>query len=383
MNIVFIPVRCGSKSIKFKNIKNFNSKPLVYWCALAAQNSEKTDKVVIATDCDQIADTVKEFNFSKLEVYKRRNENAKDTSSTEAVMIEYINNVNLSENDNFILAQATSPFTKSIDFDQIIRMQESTSYDSILSCVMQKRFYWNEQGEAINYDYKNRPRRQDFKGILMENGALYCNSVKNILEYQNRLYGKIGIYEMPEYSSVEIDEEEDWIFAEMLNKKLKILPSIIKNIEVKLFLSDIDGVLTDAGMYYTENGDELKKFSTYDGMGFKLLRGVGIKTGIVTSESRSLNKRRAEKLKVDFLYQGINNKLKIVTELCNSKDVDLQNVAYIGDDINDFEVLCKVGVAACPINASEKIKNIPGIIQLTKRGGEGAVREFIELILNK
>ena len=155
-------------------------------------------------------------------------------------------------------------------------------------------------------------------------------------------------------------------------------------INIRLFLSDVDGVMTDAGMYYTESGDEFKKFNTHDGMGFQLLREAGIATGIVTSENTNMVTRRAEKLKVDFLYQGKRDggKLAAAVEMCEKQGISIKEVAYIGDDINCLNLLSAVGLAACPANAVEKVKAIPGIVQLNKAGGEGAVREFIELILS-
>lgn len=154
-------------------------------------------------------------------------------------------------------------------------------------------------------------------------------------------------------------------------------------VKIKLFLSDVDGVMTDAGMYYTENGDEFKKFNTHDGMAFELLRNAGIKTGIITSENTQIVTRRATKLKVDYLYQGKRDggKLGAAKEICTKEGIDLSEVAYIGDDINCLELLNHVGIAACPSNAVTTIKNIPNIIQLKTAGGSGAVREFVELIL--
>ena len=155
-------------------------------------------------------------------------------------------------------------------------------------------------------------------------------------------------------------------------------------VKVKLFLTDVDGVMTDAGMYYTESGDEFKKFNTYDGMAFELLRKAGIKTGIVTSENTKIVEHRAAKLKVDYVYQGKRDggKLSAALEICTKEGILLNEVAYIGDDINCLELLSNVGLAACPANAVTAIKNIPNIIQLYTSGGNGAVREFVELILN-
>ena len=181
---------------------------------------------------------------------------------------------------------------------------------------------------------------------------------------------------------MEIDEPEDWVIAESIMKNNILKKSNLDFSSIKIFLSDVDGVMTDAGMYYTDNGDEFKKFCTYDGMGMKILQKSGIKVGILTSEDIDLNRRRANKLKLDFDFHGAKDKLKIVEDLCARENITLNEVAYIGDDVNCFELLSNVGFAACPVNAVNKIKSIPNIIHLQKNGGEGVVREFVELILS-
>ena len=151
--------------------------------------------------------------------------------------------------------------------------------------------------------------------------------------------------------------------------------------KIKLFATDVDGTMTDAGMYYTEDGIELKKFNFRDGMGFKLLREAGIKTAIITSETSAMVKKRADKLKVDYLSMGSWEKLDFVKNICKDLDITLDEVAYVGDDINDIELLQAVKYKACPNDAVKKVKEIEDIIILENKGGEGAVREFIELFL--
>lgn len=222
MNIAFIPVRGGSKSIPLKNIKLLNGKPLVYWTALAAEQAKCVDKLIIATDSDEIKQTVLNFGFSKLEVYDRNSQNASDTSSTESVMFEYIEKSCLKEEDNFILIQATSPLLKPEYIDEMYNALKNSDANSIFSGVREKQFHWIEYENGvkpINYDYRNRPRRQDFQGIIAENGACYINSVKNILQDKCRLSGKIIAYEMPSQTAYEIDEESDWLFVEELMKR--------------------------------------------------------------------------------------------------------------------------------------------------------------------
>lgn len=382
--IAFIPVRGGSKSIPLKNIKSFCGKPLVCWNIEALELCSKVDKIIVATDSNEIEETIQNRNYNKVEIYRRSAQNASDTASTESVMLEYIKQSTLAGDDYFMLVQATSPLTQASDFEKGIKTLLDTQSDSLLSCVRFKRFLWNKDGSSKNYDYKNRPRRQDFEGELMENGAFYINRVNNIIASGNRLSGKIAIYEMPEYTALEIDEPDDWTIAEHLMQK-HILKGKSKAKDIKLFLTDVDGVLTDAGMYYSESGDELKKFNTHDGMGLQILMKNGIKTGIITSENTKIVENRAKKLKVDFLYQGKRDggKLSAAKEICEKEGLSLKEVAYIGDDVNCFDLLSNVGLAACPADAVATIKSIPNIKILNAKGGEGAVREFIEYILNE
>jgi len=149
----------------------------------------------------------------------------------------------------------------------------------------------------------------------------------------------------------------------------------------KLILTDIDGVWTDGGMYYDQTGNEWKKFHTYDSAGVLFCKQHNIPVGIITGEETEIVKRRAEKLKVDYLYQGISDKLTVVKSICDDLGIGLQDVAYIGDDLNDVEVLKNVGFTASPANAPEYIKKLSNFVT-KKSGGEGAFREFVERILS-
>ena len=149
---------------------------------------------------------------------------------------------------------------------------------------------------------------------------------------------------------------------------------------IRLVAMDVDGVLTDAGMYYTERGDELKKFNTRDGMGIALVREAGLKTAILTRESTKLVERRAEKLKIDHVCIGITDKLTCMRNLLEEIGLTLEQVAYIGDDVNDYELLCHVGLAVAVRDASRLPKSVAHLVTEAK-GGEGAVRELCEIIL--
>jgi 3-deoxy-D-manno-octulosonate 8-phosphate phosphatase (KDO 8-P phosphatase) len=150
----------------------------------------------------------------------------------------------------------------------------------------------------------------------------------------------------------------------------------------KLIITDIDGVWTDGGMYYDQTGNEWKKFNTSDSAGILFCKKLNIKTAILTGEETQIVKRRAEKLNVDFLFQGVKDKLNVAIELCQSLQISLHEVAYIGDDINDLKLLNEVGFSACPSNAADYIKNKVHYVT-TKKGGEGAYREFVEHIVSQ
>lgn len=148
--------------------------------------------------------------------------------------------------------------------------------------------------------------------------------------------------------------------------------------KIRLLVMDIDGVLTDAGMYYTENGDELKKFNAKDGLAIRDIKKQKIKTGIITHGFNvNLIRRRSERLHIDLLEVSQKPKLETLKGWCKKLKIKLENVAYIGDDVNDTDVLKAVGFSACPADAVDKVKNLCHVV-LTKKGGEGCVREMID-----
>ncbi len=148
----------------------------------------------------------------------------------------------------------------------------------------------------------------------------------------------------------------------------------------KLILTDIDGVWTDGGMYYDQTGNEWKKFHTYDSAGVLFAHQNEIPVGIITGEDTEIVARRAAKLKIDYLFQGVKNKLEVAENLCKQLNISLDEVAYIGDDLGDIELLKNVGISATPNSAPEYVKKYSQMV-MTKNGGEGVFREFVEKIL--
>lgn len=218
--VAFIPVRGGSKSIPLKNIKEINGKPLVYWTVKAASECPDIDEVYVATDSDVITTIVNGFGMDKVQVIGRSAESASDTASTESAMLEFGEKY---EFDNIVLIQATSPLLQSLDLEHGFELFFEKDTDSVLSVVRQKRFLWEEKDdfvEPINYDYLNRPRRQEFDGFLVENGAFYITTKALLQASRCRISGRIKAVEMKEATYFEIDELSDWIIIEKLMEQL-------------------------------------------------------------------------------------------------------------------------------------------------------------------
>lgn len=154
-----------------------------------------------------------------------------------------------------------------------------------------------------------------------------------------------------------------------------------KAAQIKLIAFDVDGVLTNGEIIYTDKGEELKIFNAKDGQGMAMLRKEGLITAVITARNSAIVDKRAKDLDISNVFQGAKNKLLALQELMNLYNLDYSQIAYIGDDLPDICILDKVGLAFCPIDAVEEVKKICHYV-LTKEGGKGAVREMSDFILS-
>ena len=214
-NVAFIPVRGGSKSIKGKNILPLKGFPLVYYSAKAAQDSKFVEKIFISTDSVEIKKVCESFKFSKLEVISRSVETATDTATSESALIEFCENYDFK---NVVFLQATSPLTQTSDIDTAFEKYEKSGKKSLISAVKRFQFLWNTDGTPMNYNPQMRPRRQDWEGYYIENGAFYISNRADILKNKCRITYPVAFYNMPQETLFEVDEKEDW---EIIEKFLK------------------------------------------------------------------------------------------------------------------------------------------------------------------
>ncbi len=150
--------------------------------------------------------------------------------------------------------------------------------------------------------------------------------------------------------------------------------------KIKLVAFDIDGVMTNGEIIYTDKGEEIKIFNAKDGQGIAMLNYYGLTTAIITARTSSIVDKRAKDLNITHVFQGEKNKFSALEKLINKYNLDLSEIAYVGDDIPDICILEKVGLAFCPNDAVEEVKAICHFIS-SKEGGKGAVREISNFIL--
>lgn len=373
-----IPLRKGSKGIPGKNKKKMLGRPLFSWVLGEAIFSE-LDEVYVFTDDQEIIDYIKrEYSWSpKVKMLLRNDENASDTSSTENAILEF---AALIQNDFDILCllQATSPMTNAQDINAVLNEILINKKDSALTVVNTHRFIWNSDGTPSNYDIFKRPRRQDFEGLLIENGAVYATTKEAFLKSKNRISDSIGLVKMPEESLVEIDSLSDWEIVEKLlcdrQKRKKV------HQRIDYLVLDVDGVFTDGCVYYDKEGELAKKFDMRDGMGLEILRQNQVEVVVMTSENSELVAQRMKKLQIQQTFLGITDKFSFLTHFLSERNSSFGAVAYIGDDVNDLANVCSVGWSFTPSDATDIIKANADYV-LTHASGEGAIRETCEILL--
>ncbi|MDD7885180.1 HAD hydrolase family protein [Flavivirga sp. 57AJ16] len=376
--IGFIPLRKGSKGISNKNKRKMVGRPLFTWVLGEAVFSD-LDDIYIYTDDQGIIDFInREYHWApKVKVLLRSEESAGDKVSTEFAILEFCESINYNF-DVFCLLQATSPFTKREDINSCLNKLKG-DYDSALTVVNTHRFLWNEAGTPINYNPLNRPRRQDFEGLLIENGAVYAITKPVLKKNRNRLGDHIAIVKMAEESLMEIDTESDWVAVESLlierQKRGK------KSDKITHVVLDVDGVFTDGTITYTKDGEHTKSFDMRDGMGLEILRQFNIEVVIMTSEDSQLVAKRMQKLKIEHVFLGVKDKYTLLNDIILKEGITLSNVAYVGDDVNDLANICSVGWSLAPNNATNIVKQHADIV-LSENSGAGAIRETCQFIMN-
>ncbi|NEW78279.1 MAG: acylneuraminate cytidylyltransferase [Gelidibacter sp.] len=376
--IGIIPLRKDSKGIPGKNKKKMVGRPLFTWVLTEAIFSQLDEVYVFTNDLEIMAFVEREYHWTtKVKALLRNEENANDTASTESTMLEFSAKIN-HDYDILCLLQATSPLTLATDINKGIEKITLEKFDASVSVVKTHRFTWNSDGTSQNYDVFKRPRRQDFEGLLIENGSVYCTTKEAFLESKNRVSGNIGLVEMPEETLMEIDSLSDWTIVE--NVLIERQKGMKSNQRIDFLVLDVDGVFTDGGVYYNEAGEFAKKFDMRDGMGLEILRQNKVEVAVLTSENSKVVAQRMKKLQIQHTFLGVKDKFSFLKQFLADKNSSFDGVAYVGDDVNDLANICSSGWSFAPANATHIVKTHADVV-LANNSGKGAIREVCEFIL--
>jgi YrbI family 3-deoxy-D-manno-octulosonate 8-phosphate phosphatase len=377
--VAYMPLRGGSKSIPGKNIRPLAGLPLFAWSLQSAIDSGCFDEVWVGTDDEAIRAAVEKHFAGQVRLFTRSPETCTDVASTESAMLEFASEVPF---DVICLIQATSPMTRAADFTAARAQFLAEDADSMVTGTRTMRFFWSPAGEPLNYDPAARPRRQDFAGSFIENGAFYFTR-REVLEVQRcRLGGSISVFEMPGDSVLEIDEPDDWATVEAMLEKRQANAAAVRIAAIQALVIDVDGTLTDAGMYYGPDGEMLKKFNTRDAKGLQRIRQAGIRLCVMTQEQSEAVHARMRKLQIDNYHHGVHDKLTLLREVANDWGLPLEDIAYMGDDLNDLPCLEACGFAFCPQDSVPEVRAVADYVTRLP-AGHGAVREVCDLLLER
>ena len=383
MIISIIPARGGSKGIPGKNIIPVAGKPLLAWTIEQSLNAKSVDSTYVTTNNDEIAEVAREYGAK---IIWRPESISGDEASSEVALLHAIDHLRKEkkvEPEIIVFLQCTSPLRKKNDIDNAIQMFKDENADSLFSgSEIEDFLFWeSKDGElqSANYDYENREIRQHRNPQFVENGSIYLFKPGILKENNNRIGGKVLVYNMDFWQTWEIDKIDDIPLLEYyLNNKIKT--NIVNpTINIELVVLDFDGVLTDNRVLTLQDGTEGVLSNRADGLAIKMLHEKGIPVIILSTEENPVVLKRALKLQIPCI-QSVTDKKQALIDYCKENSVELDNVVFLGNDINDIDAMQISGHPVCPSDAYEAVKSISEIV-LASKGGEGFVREFVDLVL--
>lgn len=376
--VAIIPARGGSKGVPRKNVQRVGGVPLIERAVRSALAAEGIDLVVVSTDDAEIAAVA---SAAGAVVVRRPDELSGDTASSESAILHALDEIEAAGERVEVVAflQATSPFISADALAEAVREVREERADSVFSAFETYGFLWARTGDdaalALNHEAGHRPRRQDRDPHYLETGAFYVFRADGFREAQHRFFGRIRITEVPEWSAIEIDDAQQLEIA----RALAALHETPERIPVRAVVTDFDGVHTDDTASVDADGVERVRVSREDGMGVSLLRKAGIPMLILSTEVNAVVRARAEKLRVPVLH-GIEDKESALRGWAEENGIALDEIAYLGNDVNDLPAMRIVGWPVAVANAHPRVLAEARVV-LTRRGGRGAVRELVERVL--
>jgi YrbI family 3-deoxy-D-manno-octulosonate 8-phosphate phosphatase len=375
--VAVIPARGGSKGVPRKNLRRVGGVPLLARAIESARAAALIDRVVVSTDDSEIAAVAREWGA---EVVDRPAELSGDTASSESALLHALDVLAHAGVATRVLVflQATSPFLDPDDLDDAIGRVLAGRESSVFSAVASWGFLWRHGAEGmtgVNHDPAARPRRQDREPEYLETGAFYVLDAAGFRAAGHRFFGRTGVALVGERHALEIDTEEQLQLAAAIAP----LVDAPRPLDVDALVTDFDGVHTDDSVLVGQDGAEFVTVDRGDGMGIALLKRAGVPTLILSTETNPVVSARAAKLGVD-VRQGLGDKASVLRAWAAERGIDLDRIAYLGNDVNDLACLDLVGWPLAVPDAHPRVLAAARIV-LGSPGGHGAVREAAERIL--
>lgn len=379
--------RGGSKGVPGKNLRKIGGVSLVARSVIAARQAAGVSAVYVSTDDAAIAAEARAFGAI---VIDRPADISGDTASSESGWLHALGIIRqqVPDVDRLVLLQCTSPFTTGADIDGCLEAMERAGAACSLSVYEDLPFLWKTGpdgfGRGANHDEtKQRPRRQDLGPYYRESGAIYCVRVADFERARRRFCGPVALHEV-NHPQVEIDTLDELQLCDLIARH-RLGPASPASLETRLrairaIVTDFDGVHTDDLVSVDQNGTESVRVSRRDGLGIERLRKAGRwKLFILSKEQNPVVLRRAEKLKMDCL-NAAEDKVGALEAWLARENLTWDDVLYVGNDLNDIDVLKRAGIASCPQDAAPAVLEICDWI-IPVDGGKGVLRAIADQML--
>jgi YrbI family 3-deoxy-D-manno-octulosonate 8-phosphate phosphatase len=378
--VAIIPARGGSKGIPRKNLVLFRGQPLVMWSIRQALAAESITEVVVSSDDAEILNLAERAGARAV----RRPANlSSDDATTESALLHVLDSMaeqGEEEPELVVVLQPTSPLREPSDIDGAVSYLRSCSADSLFSGTAVEAMLWTLDEEGVprpfGHDPTSRIRRQDLGQQFHEDGSIYVFRPGTLRAHGHRLGGDVVMYRLePTWKRFEVDEPGDLDLCAAVASSLLPRIALIPLADLDGIVYDFDGVLTDNRVLTLEDGREAALANRGDGLAIAALRAIGVRQLILSSEENPIVVARGAKMNIPVLH-GVSDKLTTLVQWAAEHGVSMDRLLYVGNDLNDLEVMGAVGYSVAPADAHPHILNA-ATITLRAQGGEGVVRELI------
>lgn len=385
--VAVIPARGGSKGIPRKNLLRLCGHPLLAWSIWAAREAKHVTRVIVSTDDEDIAEVSRQYGA---DVVMRPAEISGDKASSEAALLHVLEQLEQQgcHPGLLVFLQATSPIRRAWDVDGAVEQLLREQADSCFSaCLEHFTGRWRRDADGgvvpVNFQPGSRPMRQDYPFEYLENGSIYVMRPDVLRTQFSRMGGRITVYPMNAVQSLQLDELGDVALIEACMGALSMREpwscAVSRLRQARLLVFDFDGVFTDNRVYVSSSGEESVCCSRADSLGLDYLRKAGLAMLVLSTETNAVVAQRCRKLGLECL-SGQGDKLGALQTVLTERGLHWDQVAYMGNDLNDLDCLSQVRLAIAPCDAHPQVLRVADL--LTDRpGGQGAIRQVADWYL--